>query len=217
MDRVETAKQNYNAAIFQLLQKKQLSFPPKELYLRVFKEERQAEVWARDKGLFTLIRSYPFTAYSGQLGPKHREGDLQIPEGFYIIDRFNPQSNYYLSMRVNYPNEADLIRNIKEKNIGGDIYIHGSNKSIGCVPLGDNNIQELYWLCWKFHLVNSSAIRVHIFPFRMSKENMALHKSSYADFWQQLEPMYRFFESHHLLGDVTVDGHGNYKISLPWD
>jgi murein L,D-transpeptidase YafK len=217
MNRVDKAKELYDASLTQLLKQKGLGSPPQQLYLRAFKTERQLEVWAAHDKEFILLKTYPFTAYSGALGPKQREGDGQIPEGFYGIDLFNPKSNFLLSMRVNYPNKADQVRNKNEKQMGGDIYIHGSSVSIGCIPIGDEPIRELYWLCWKHHQSFPENIPVHIFPFRMTKENLKKHNSKHAAFWQQLEPMYRFFESHHLLGDVSVDAKGNYTLSLPGD
>lgn len=209
-DRVETARQLYDTSIIKLLEKRQLSYPPENLYLRIFKSERELEVWGSNGETFTLLKTYSFTGFSGKLGPKQREGDLQIPEGFYHIDLFNPKSNYLLSMRVSYPNKADRIRNKNEKEIGGDIFIHGSNKSIGCIPIGDEHIQELYWLCWKHHLSKKGKITVHIFPFRMTQENLDLHKSGHSGFWQQLEPAYSSFESKHKLGSIAVGAAGNY-------
>jgi murein L,D-transpeptidase YafK len=217
MDRVEQAKTQSDDYWKELFQSKQLSFPPKNIYLRAFKEERQLEVWAGDTKLYQLIKTYSFTAFSGSLGPKKREGDKQIPEGFYEIDHFNPKSKFFLSMRVNYPNEADRFRNKNEQSIGGDIYIHGSHVTIGCIPLGDDHIRELYWLCWKQQQKVSQQIPVHIFPFRMTRQNLDEHPGTHLDFWKQLEPMYRFFESHHLLGEVSVDDQGKYLLALPWD
>ena len=217
MNRADNSKPKPDTDIGELFQNKGLKLPPENLYLRAFKNERQLEVWAGYDKSFTLIKTYPFTAFSGKLGPKQREGDLQIPEGFYNIDIFNPKSKFHLSMRVNYPNKADRIRNKQETKIGGDIYIHGSNVSIGCIPIGNEPITELYELCWKYHSKDTEKIPVHIFPFRMTKENLEKHNGVHAAFWKQLEPMYRFFESHHLLGDVEVDESGNYVLSLPWD
>jgi murein L,D-transpeptidase YafK len=217
MDRVEQAKTQSDAYWNKIFQSKQLSFPPKKIYLRAFKAERQLEVWAGDSKSFLLIKTYPFTAFSGSLGPKQREGDGQIPEGFYEIDHFNPKSNFYLSMRVNYPNEADRIRNRDEKQIGGDIYIHGSSVSIGCIPLGDDNIRELYWLCWKFRQEEPKNIPVHIFPFRMTPKKIKEHAGAHSAFWKQLEPMYTSFESYHLPKEVSVDANGKYLLALDLD
>lgn len=218
--RVHQAYQLYDTSLRSMFRNKELSFPPKNLYLRVFKKEQVVEVWASDQVQYTFIKSYSFTAISGKLGPKQREGDLQIPEGFYQLKTFNPISNYHLSFKVNYPNTADRIRNKDEVQIGGDIYIHGSNKTVGCIPLGDKNISELYWMCVAAYSVNSM-IPIHIFPCKMNEKNAATLYAQFPDwqpFWKSLEPMYRFFESHKMLGEITgCDSLGNYQLAIPWD
>ena len=108
---------------------------PGEVFIRWLKHEAVLELWARSDShrRFRLVGSYPILATSGIPGPKHREGDRQVPEGFYEIIRFNPESDYHLSMGLNYPNAADLV-NADPQQPGSDIYIHGSNVSIGCAP-----------------------------------------------------------------------------------
>ncbi len=218
--RVQHAYQLYDSSLRSLFQNKELTFPPKNLYLRGFKKEQVVEVWASDNVQYTFIKSYSFTATSGKLGPKQREGDLQIPEGFYQIKTFNPVSSFHLSFKVDYPNTADRIRNKKEAQIGGDIYIHGSNKTVGCIPLGDKNISELYWLCVTAYSVNST-IPIHIFPCKMNDNNVTSLYTQFPNlqpFWKTLEPMYRFFESHKMLGEITgCDSLGNYQLAIPWD
>lgn len=133
---------------------------PKKLTLIGLKHEKLLEVWGELKGEQVHIRTYPFTAFSGQLGPKFKEGDRQIPEGVYKISYLNPNSKYHLSMRINYPNAFDkkMAKKEKRSNLGGDIMIHGSNKTIGCVPIGDDNIEELYFLAEKVGIKNIKII-----------------------------------------------------------
>lgn len=121
---------------------------PENLSMIAIKDERRLEVYSRIDNKHILLKSYPFTAFSGQLGPKLKEGDRQIPEGIYAIDYLNPNSSYYLSMKVNYPNEFDkrMADQDRRSNLGGDIFIHGKNKTIGCIPLGDHAIEELFVL-----------------------------------------------------------------------
>lgn len=109
------------------------------------------EVYARKAGNFVLLKSYPFTAFSGRLGPKLKEGDRQIPEGIYKIEYLNPNSAYYLSMKVSYPNAFDLQKSrfTDPKELGGDIFIHGKAVTIGCIPVGDPAIEELFLLVGK--------------------------------------------------------------------
>ena len=133
---------------------------PKKLTLIGLKNEQLLEVWGELNGKQVHIKTYPFTAFSGQLGPKFKEGDRQIPEGIYGISYLNPNSKFHLSMRVNYPNNFDKEMAKKEgrNNLGGDIMIHGSNRTIGCVPIGDDNIEELYFLAQKVGIENIKVI-----------------------------------------------------------
>lgn len=121
---------------------------PKEIKLQAFKEEQILEVWGKNEIQWTLIKTYPFTAFSGQLGPKLREGDRQIPEGVYQIEYLNPNSAYHLSLKVSYPNAFDKKKAHLDgrTNLGGDIFIHGKAVTIGCIPIGDEGIEEVFLL-----------------------------------------------------------------------
>jgi hypothetical protein len=125
-----------------------LAYPPKRIALLVFKRERRVALWARDDGAWRFIRDYPILAASGHAGPKLREGDYQVPEGVYRLEYLNPNSSYHLSMKVNYPNQFDRrrARSDGRTRLGGDIFIHGKNVSIGCVAVGDRAIEELFTL-----------------------------------------------------------------------
>ena len=134
-----------------------------KLRIFVFKNERRLEVHASG---WKTPRVYPMTGFSGTLGPKLKEGDGQIPEGVYGIEYLNPNSSYYLSMKVSYPNAADRRRAKADgrTNLGGDIMIHGKNVTIGCIPIGDDAIEDV------FYLVNAVGIRnvtVIIAPYDM--------------------------------------------------
>mgnify|MGYP000850377659 CR=1 FL=1 len=218
--RVEEAKRKHHAAVTDLFAKKGFPFPTKQLYLRAFKQEQLLEVWASNDVQYQLIKTYKFTAFSGNLGPKIKEGDRQIPEGFYQLETFNPLSIFHLSFKVNYPNECDKIRNKNVTYLGGDIYIHGKNKTIGCIPLGNKNISELYWICVNSFSINSK-MQIHIFPCKMDEKNMQNLYDQFPEnniFWQSLQPIYRFFQSHKMLGEITgCDSLGNYELAIPWD
>ena len=125
-----------------------VNYPPTEIVLIAIKDEKKMELWARDNGKFKLIRPYNIKAASGMRGPKLRQGDRQVPEGVYHIDRLNPNSNYHLSMKVDYPNDFDLEHAEYDgrSNLGGDIFIHGKNVSAGCLAMGDAAIEELFVL-----------------------------------------------------------------------
>lgn len=216
--RVQLAKIQTENNLSHLHQKNGVNYPPKSIYLRAFKQEQLLEIWATDAIQFKFIKSYTFTAFSGKIGPKLREGDLQIPEGFYIIDAFNPNSKFHLSFRINYPNAMDSIRNKNEQNPGSDIYIHGGNQTTGCIPIGDENIAELYWLCAQSYALNPN-IPIHIFPCKMEEKNLDTIYTTFPehiDFWNTMKLTYHYFQSHKMLNEITgIDNSGNNKLAIP--
>lgn len=121
---------------------------PRKIILVAFKEQQQLQVYANDNNEIKLIKEYPFTAYSGQLGPKLQQGDRQIPEGIYQVAYLNPNSSYHLSIKVNYPNAFDKAKTkfSNDADMGGDIFIHGKAATIGCIPIGDQAIEEVFML-----------------------------------------------------------------------
>lgn len=125
-----------------------IGYPPARLQLLAFKTEKQLEVWGAGKeGRYHYLTTYPILAASGTVGPKLREGDRQVPEGFYRLPLLNPNSRYHLSIKVDYPNADDIRRSTLPRNqMGGDIFIHGNSVSIGCLAIGDEAIEELFCL-----------------------------------------------------------------------
>ena len=169
-----------------------------EIFIRMIKTRAEVEVWARNQGggPFELLHAYPLSATSGSLGPKRQAGDNQVPEGFYEIDRFNPKSNFHLSLGLNYPNAAD--RALGEPNPGGDIFIHGGAASIGCLPITDAGIEEVYLLAVMARAAGQTVIPVHLFPFPLTEPELARHaRSPHQAFWRGLMPGYAYFEQHH--------------------
>ena len=169
-----------------------------EILFRLLKTHRELEVWARNRagGPFELLHAYPLAATSGTLGPKRRAGDGQIPEGFYEIDRFNPSSNFHLSLGLNYPNAAD--RTLGEPHPGGDIFIHGGAVTIGCLPITNAGIEEVYLLAVLARAAGQVHIPVHIFPFPLTDAELAKRAGSpHAAYWRGLRPGYAYFEQHH--------------------
>jgi murein L,D-transpeptidase YafK len=140
-----------------------VAYPPKRIALLAFKKERRVALWASDGKSWHFIRGYPILAASGNAGPKLRQGDYQVPEGLYRIAWLNPASSYHLSMKVDYPNASDRRQAALDRrtNLGGDIFIHGKNVSIGCIAIGDPAIEELFTLAAD---TGPSAIRVIIAP-----------------------------------------------------
>lgn len=125
-----------------------IGYPPARLKLLAFKTEKRLEVWGAGKtGRYHFLTFYPILAASGTVGPKQIEGDLQVPEGFYRLNALNPNSRFHLSIKIDYPNQDDIQRSaVPRHKMGGDIFIHGSNVSIGCIAIGDNAIEELFCL-----------------------------------------------------------------------
>jgi hypothetical protein len=163
---------------------------PTKICIIVLKNEQMLEVWTSDLEKNKLITKYKMTAFSGNLGPKLKSGDLQIPEGIYNIEYLNPNSSYYLSMKINYPNNNDIqnAKNDNRTNLGGDIFIHGKAVTIGCIPIGDKNIEELFILVYKLGLSN---IEVIIAP-----NDLRFEKSKYKNSdLKWLESKYTLIES----------------------
>ena len=133
---------------------------PKKLTIIGLKHEQLLEVWGEHHGKQVYITTYPFTAFSGHLGPKFREGDRQIPEGIYRVGYLNPNSNFHLSININYPNAFDrkMAKQEKRTNLGSAIMIHGNAVTIGCIPIGDQKIEELYHLVEKVGILNTKII-----------------------------------------------------------
>lgn len=217
-ERVRVAYAEREETARKLFTERGLSWPPAYIFLRVFKKEMSLELWASESrtSAFTLVKTYPICAASGDLGPKRRQGDYQVPEGFYRVSGFNPASNFYLSLRVNYPNRSDTILGNRSA-LGGDIFIHGNCVTIGCIPIQDE-IKELYLIAVEVKH-RGREIPVHIFPSRLTDENLATLQKAYSDhgdllpFWQNLKPGFDFFETNHKLPKVTVDDAGKYKFT----
>ncbi|MFH2096889.1 MAG: L,D-transpeptidase family protein [Bacteroidota bacterium] len=185
------------------------------IFIRVFKQEKVLEVWAKEKSdtAYTHITDYKICASSGQPGPKRIQGDGQVPEGFYHIDRFNPWSSFYLSLGLNYPNKSDRI--LGDSNPGGDIFIHGSCATIGCIPITDEKIIEVYLMAVEAKNCGQANIPVHIFPARLSDELMAKLKTGDTEneilqFWMNLKEGFDYFEKYKKLPVVTIDAKGKY-------
>lgn len=208
--RVKKAQQNKGKAIESILTTNGIDSKNFDIFLRAFKKEQKLELYAKNKSdnTFKWIKTYDFCATTGVLGPKRRSGDRQIPEGFYTVDFFNPQSQYHLSFRINYPNKSDLVFADK-LNPGDNIFIHGHCITIGCIPIGDDLIEELYLFAVKAKS-SGQDIPVHIFPMKM--DNMNELQGENAEFWSMLKPGYDAFEKTKMLPRVSVDNDGKYII-----
>ena len=183
---------------------------------KIYKYEKIMRVYVRPKTghEWSLFSAYPFCALSGTLGPKEREWDGQVPEGYYYVNDYNPYSSFLLSLGVSYPNAADKIKFPADKK-GDGIYIHGGCATIGCVPVEDDPIKELYIMAVLAKNNGQSQVPVHIFPFAYSLEKMKAaveHFPQYAGFWKNIYDIEIGFDSTFIQPTVAVDKAGNYYI-----
>jgi murein L,D-transpeptidase YafK len=170
------------------------------IFIRIFKEEKQLEVWIRKVGGgFELFKTYDVCTYGqGTLGPKLKEGDGQAPEGFYFVvpQNLNPSSQFHLSFNIGYPNAYDRYHN----RTGSAIMVHGRCVSIGCFAMTDPVIEEIYALLDAAFQSGQRFARIHIFPFRMSDENVARYlEHPWYSFWENLKTGYEIFESNNFI------------------
>lgn len=197
-----------------------LSWPAKDMYIRSFKYDSQLEVWVRSTSAeaYKLFKTYKICALSGTLGPKRMEGDYQVPEGFYYINEFNPKSMYHLSLGLNYPNASDLFLSDSIKP-GSDIYIHGSCITVGCIPIQNDQIEELYVLASHARNQGQDFIPVHIYPVRFSNnrsqeylDRNSKEDKEYQKFSTRLKEVYDYFEENKKLPLISVNKKGEYVI-----
>jgi murein L,D-transpeptidase YafK len=201
-------------------EQKKLQWPPEEVYIRTFKYDKQLEVWVKnaDKETFKLFKTYKVCMQSGSMGPKRFEGDYQVPEGFYYINEFNPNSNYHLALGLNYPNASDRILSDSLRP-GNNIYIHGNCVSTGCIAISDEPIEEVYVMTSLAKENGQDFIPVHVFPVKYSnkksfeylafatKENQGLQK-----FAISLKEAFDYFEDKKKLPVIIVNKAGHYII-----
>jgi murein L,D-transpeptidase YafK len=171
---------------------------------RIFKEEAEMEIWKMNRdGEYALLKTYPICRWSGDLGPKKKEGDRQAPEGFYSITpgQMNPASNYYLAFNTGFPNAYDRAWGYT----GSELMVHGDCSSRGCYAMTDEQIQEIYALARESFFGGQKAFQLQAMPFRMTALNMAKHRNNpnFA-FWKMLKEGYDHFEATHLQPQVAV-------------
>ena len=192
---------------------KNITWPPSDIYIRSFKAELVLELWVKEGDEFKLFKAYPVCKGSGILGPKIKEGDRQVPEGLYLIDRFNPVSAFWLSLGINYPNKADLFRSTNNKP-GGDIFIHGNCVSVGCLPMTDSIMNEIYILAVLAHNKGQENIPVHIYPYKFSllKNTTHNYNRNNSDLWRKLEAHYIYFNTNKKLQPHHISSTGKYIL-----
>ncbi len=174
--------------------------------MRIFKEENKFEVWKMNaSGRYDLLKSYDICRWSGDLGPKVREGDRQAPEGFYAISPglMNPKSDWYLAFNTGFPNAYDRANG----RTGSALMVHGSCSSRGCYAMTDQQIQEIYALAREAFRGGQKAFQLQAFPFRLDGKNMAKHwNDPNMPFWKMLKEGYDTFEMTRMEPKVDVCG-----------
>ncbi len=216
-NRVSQAWVKYNDSMQKMFKERGLKYPPSDIYIRTFKAQNEMELWARDndEDRYQLVKLYRICALSGILGPKRIEGDRQVPEGYYFIEDFNPKSDFFLSLLLNYPNYSDMTLSDKKKP-GGDIYIHGGCVTIGCMPMTDTGIQQIYTVCLNAKLNGQTYIPVHIYPTRFTQTGLNFLGKQYGTdttkqrFWVNLKSGYDYFERYKKLEPVMYNPDGKY-------
>jgi len=183
------------------------------ILIRLFKEESALELWKqKTNGRYALLKTYDICKWSGKLGPKYKEGDRQAPEGYYDVKPYqmNPNSSYYLSFNMGFPNKFDRSRD----RTGTFLMIHGACSSAGCYSMTDEQIAEIYAAARDTFSGGQKAFQIQAFPFRMTAENMFKNREneSFA-FWKMLKIGYDQFESTRLKPNVEVCGK-NYRFNV---
>ena len=186
------------------------------VFIRVVKNDNRKgflEVWLEspETRKFEKFKTYAISYFSGDLGPKEEQGDGQAPEGFYFISRsgMNPTSSYHLSMDMGYPNAYDRYH----ERTGDYLMIHGKSVSIGCYAMTDASIEQIYTLVDAAFKNGQSIVRVHCFPFGMSRENLqSVTENDFYDFWSNLKEGWDWFEEHRRPPNVEVE-EGKYVFS----
>ena len=199
---------------------KQLVWPARYIYIRSFKYDSELEVWVKNKPgeKYKLFKTYKICALAGSLGPKRMAGDYQVPEGFYYINEFNPRSLYHLSLGLNYPNASDkMLCDLSQP--GGDIYIHGSCVTTGCIPITDGQIEELYALAAHAKDLGQDFIPVHIFPVNFANPRSVAYLNKFlvsfdefVPFEKSMQNAFNYFEKNHQVPPVLVNAKGEYVL-----
>ncbi|CAN5151759.1 hypothetical protein BH09BAC2_BH09BAC2_17230 [soil metagenome] len=204
-----------------LFESKGVNWPVKYVYIRSFKYDAQLEIWAKNTVAepYKLVKNYKVCMQSGAMGPKRLQGDFQVPEGLYHINEYNPNSNYHLSLGLNYPNSSDRILSDSLRP-GGDIFIHGSCVSVGCIPVNDDEIEEIFVITTVARANGQEFIPVHVFPIKYNVrksvdylDNALKNRQSIKQFEYQLKNIFDYFNEKKQLPIVLINKKGEYLVN----
>lgn len=223
-ERVAAAREAHEAVLRARAAELDVDWPPRQLYLRAFKKERLLQVWVGEgREPLVLFAEHPICGESGTLGPKVERGDEQIPEGLYVITKLHPESQGWLALRMSYPNRADRARaaargRAEKRRVspGGDILVHGTCISIGCLAIDNTPIEQLYLLALE-PMARGETIRVDVFPGRFDLEGLDALLDQAVDegtvkLWTSLMPAYFGFEERRRVPRAWPRADGTYGV-----
>jgi len=217
--RVRAAVSEKQSDVVDQLAKNEIAIKDLNILMLIYKSEGELHLFAKKKTAvsYTKLATYTICSKSGELGPKRKQGDYQVPEGFYFIDRFNPASSYHLSLGINYPNPSDRKKS-NANNLGGDIFIHGECVTIGCLPMTNDKIKEIYLYAINAKNNGQHRIPVYIFPFKMTDQKLSEYTKKYSnekkliDFWATIKTGYDTFNTTKRELRISYTKDGNYSI-----
>ena len=207
--RAEQAAKRVKPVLVSALEEKNLTYGS-GVFTRIFKAEKELELWVKKDERFVLFKTYPICTFSGRLGPKIRQGDNQAPEGFYRVGlgQLNPYSRYHLSFNLGYPNAYDRAN----QRTGDFLMVHGNCVSIGCYAMGDAAIEEIYTLMEAALRNGQRDIDVHIFPFRYDSTKILWRNSEWQSFWSDLKLGFEAFNANNKMPSISVVNR-RYKVT----
>jgi murein L,D-transpeptidase YafK len=218
--RVQEAFADKEKIVDKILAVNSISRDSLRIYLRAFKTEKIIELWAKNisDSVFVKIKEFPICEISGEIGPKRRSRDLQVPEGFYHISDFNPYSKYYLSLQINYPNASDSIRGV-QGHLGNLIFIHGECVSSGCIAITNDRIKELVVFCFEACNSGQKKIELSIFPARLNDSGYSGLTAKFGNdkdkisLWSDLKKSYDLFDRNKVPPTVKFLPDGTHAVN----
>jgi murein L,D-transpeptidase YafK len=218
--RIREAYTGKEKTVIKTLAEYSISRDSLRIYLRAFKTEKKIELWAKNTSdsVFKFIKEFPICEISGDIGPKRRYRDLQVPEGFYHISDLNPFSKYYLSLQINYPNASDSIRGVKG-HLGNFIFIHGECVSSGCIAITNDRIKELFVWCIESYNSGQEQIDITMYPARLTDAVYSGLKTRYSKYkdeislWADLKKDYDLFEKNKVPPTVKFLPDGTHEVN----
>jgi murein L,D-transpeptidase YafK len=218
--RVREAYVDKEKIVIKTLKGHSISRDSLRIYLRAFKTEKKFEVWAKNTSdsAFVMISEFPICDISGEIGPKRRFHDLQVPEGFYHISDLNPYSKFYLSMQINYPNASDSIRGV-HGHLGSLIFIHGECISSGCIAITNDRIKELFIYCIEAYNSGQEMIDLTIYPAKLNDSKYFTLISRYnkdkdkIGLWADLKKSYDLFDRLKVPPTINFLPDGTHAVN----